>query len=244
MPGERRMTRSSQMTNEQYYDFIQPYHNANEIMRMKLEVLNHNLYLKSSQPIHHIQVRVKEKRSIEEKLARMNYSDSVQNAKDHLLDVAGIRVICYFVDDIHNLVNALKRHGELIVIREKDYISNPKPNGYRSYHMIVGVPVYYLDTMEYFPVEIQFRTMAMDFWASMEHRICYKKQPEHREELAAAFQQYAQVLENIEEQFETYNETGRLGDVHEPEIPWWRMLAEEEERRETEKNSQRIQDVK
>ena len=232
------------MTNEQYYDFIQPYHNANEIMRMKLEVLNHNLYLKSSQPIHHIQVRVKEKRSIEEKLARMNYSDSVQNAKDHLLDVAGIRVICYFVDDIHNLVNALKRHGELIVIREKDYISNPKPNGYRSYHMIVGVPVYYLDTMEYFPVEIQFRTMAMDFWASMEHRICYKKQPEHREELAAAFQQYAQVLENIEEQFETYNETGRLGDVHEPGIPWWRMLAEEEERRETEKNSQRIQDVK
>ena len=232
------------MTNEQYYDFIQPYHNANEIMRMKLEVLNHNLYLKSSQPIHHIQVRVKEKRSIEEKLARMNYSDSVQNAKDHLLDVAGIRVICYFVDDIHNLVNALKRHGELIVIREKDYISNPKPNGYRSYPMIVGVPVYYLDTMEYFPVEIQFRTMAMDFWASMEHRICYKKQPEHREELAAAFQQYAQVLENIEEQFETYNETGRLGDVHEPEIPWWRMLAEEEERRETEKNSQRIQDVK
>ena len=110
--------------------------------------------------------------------------------------------------------------------------------------MIVGVPVYYLDTMEYFPVEIQFRTMAMDFWASMEHRICYKKQPEHREELAAAFQQYAQVLENIEEQFETYSETGRLGDVHEPEIPWWRMLAEEEERRETEKNSQRIQDVK
>lgn len=220
------------MTNEQYYDFIQPYQNANEIMRMKLEVLNHNLYLKSSQPIHHIQERVKEKKSIEEKLSRMNYSDSVQNAKDHLLDVAGIRVICYFVDDIHNLVNALKRHGELIVIREKDYISNPKPNGYRSYHMIVGVPVYYLDTMEYFPVEIQFRTMAMDFWASMEHRICYKKQPEHREELAAAFQQYAQVLENIEEQFEAYNETGRLGDVHEPEIPWWRMLAEEEEKRE------------
>ena len=218
------------MTNEQYYDFIQPYQNANAIMRMKLEVLNHNLYLKTSEPIHHIQERVKEKKSIEEKLERMNYSDSVQNAKDHLLDVAGIRVICYFVDDIHNLVNALKRHVELIVIREKDYITNPKPNGYRSFHMIVGVPVYYLDTMEYFPVEIQFRTMAMDFWASMEHRICYKKQPEHREELAAAFQQYAKVLENIEEQFEAYNETGRLGDVNEPEIPWWQMLAQEAER--------------
>lgn len=198
------------MTNEQYYDFIQPYHNANEIMRMKLEVLNHNLYLKSSQPIHHIQVRVKEKRSIEEKLARMNYSDSVQNAKDHLLDVAGIRVICYFVDDIHNLVNALKRHGELIVIREKDYISNPKPNGYRSYHMIVGVPVYYLDTMEYFPVEIQFRTMSMDFWASMEHRITYKKEREDKERLQEEFREYANMLVEIEKRFEQYNDVGHL----------------------------------
>lgn len=86
-------------------------------------------------------------------------------------------MICYFIDDIYNLVNALKRQSELIFIREKDYIQNPKPNGYRSYHVIIAVPVYYLDTMEYFPVEIQLRTMTMDLWASMEHRVCYKKLP-------------------------------------------------------------------
>ena len=143
------------MTNEQYYDCIQPYQNACQIMRAKLEVLNGSLYQKSSvSPIHNIQERIKSKKSIEKKLEKLGHSDSVQNAKDHLRDIAGIRVICYFIDDIYNLVNALKRQSELIFIREKDYIQNPKPNGYRSFHVIIAVPVYYLDTMEYFPVEI------------------------------------------------------------------------------------------
>ena len=149
------------MTNEQYYDCIQPYQNACQIMRAKLEVLNGSLYQKSSiSPIHNIQERIKAKKSIEKKLEKLGHSDSVQNAKDYLRDIAGIRVICYFIDDIYNLVNALKRQSELIFIREKDYIQNPKPNGYRSYHVIIAVPVYYLDTMEYFPVEIQLRTMT------------------------------------------------------------------------------------
>lgn len=153
------------MTNEQYYDCIQPYQNACQIMRAKLEVLNGSLYQKSAvSPIHNIQERIKSKRSIEKKLEKLGHSDSVQNAKDHLRDIAGIRVICYFIDDIYNLVNALKRQSELIFIREKDYIQNPKPNGYRSLHVIIAVPVYYLDTMEYFPVEIQLRTMTMDLW--------------------------------------------------------------------------------
>ena len=159
------------MTNEQYYDCIQPYQNACQIMRAKLEVLNGSLYQKSSvSPIHNIQERIKSKKSIEKKLEKLGHSDSVQNAKDHLRDIAGIRVICYFIDDIYNLVNALKRQSELIFIREKDYIQNPKPNGYRSFHVIIAVPVYYLDTMEYFPVEIQLRTMTMDLWARMATR--------------------------------------------------------------------------
>ena len=202
------------MTNEQYYDCIQPYQNACQIMRAKLEVLNGSLYQKSAvSPIHNIQERIKSKRSIEKKLEKLGHSDSVQNAKDHLRDIAGIRVICYFIDDIYNLVNALKRQSELIFIREKDYIQNPKPNGYRSLHVIIAVPVYYLDTMEYFPVEIQLRTMTMDLWASMEHRVCYKKLPEHRDELAEAFCQYADILGKIEEQFEAYNETGMLEEI-------------------------------
>ena len=207
------------MTNEQYYELIRPYQNANQIMLTKLEVLNENLYHKSDNgPIHNVQDRIKDKKSIEGKLERIGKSDSVQNAKDYLKDIAGIRVICYFLDDIYNLVDPLKRHTDLILITEKNYIENPKPNGYRSYHMILAVPVYYLDTMEYFPVEVQLRTMAMDFWASMEHRICYKKTPEHRAKLASAFCQYAKLLGDIESQFEAYNETGKLlQEVHDKE---------------------------
>lgn len=202
------------MTNEQYHDLIQPYESAGQMMRTRLDTLNKNLYCKTTvSPIHNILYRTKSKRSIEKKLEKMGHSDSVQNAKDYLKDIEGIRVICYFIDDIYNLVNALRRQSELIVIKEKDYIKNPKVNGYRSYHMILAVPVYYLDTMEYFPVEIQFRTMTMDLWASMEHRVCYKKMPEHRKELSEAFCQYAEILGKIEAQFEGYNETGILEEI-------------------------------
>ena len=207
------------MTDEEYYEFIQPYEDAKQMLLTRLDVLNHNLYGDASaRPIHNIQCRIKKKQSIEEKLQRKGKEPTVMNAKDYLQDIAGVRVICYFVDDIYNLTELLKSQSDLIVIRERDYIGNPKPNGYRSYHVIVGVPVYCLDGMEYFPVEIQLRTMTMDLWASMEHRVCYKKLPEHREELAEAFCQYADILGKIEEQFEAYNETGMLEEITPSEV--------------------------
>ena len=104
------------------------------------------------------------------------------------------------------LTAALKKQSDLVIIKEKDYIRNAKPNGYRSYHIVLGIPVYFLDAMEYFPVEVQLRTMAMDFWASMEHRVCYKKQPRNRERLEQDFCRYARILEEIEGEFETHNE--------------------------------------
>ena len=196
------------MTNEQYYDLIKPYEDARRILYTRLEILNHSLYRdkRALGPVHNTQSRVKEKRSIEEKLKRMGLKDSIFNAKDSLQDIAGIRVICYFVEDIYNMAGILKRQPDLVVIKERDYISHPKPNGYRSYHIVLGIPVYCLDTMEYFPVEVQLRTMAMDFWASMEHRVCYKKNPDNREEVEREFRRYAQVLEDIEMEFEAYNE--------------------------------------
>ena len=196
------------MTNEQYYDLIKPYEDARRILYTRLEILNHSLYRdkRALGPVHNTQSRVKEKRSIEEKLKRMGLKDSIFNAKDSLQDIAGIRVICYFVEDIYNMAGILKRQPDLVVIKERDYISHPKPNGYRSYHIVLGIPVYCLVTMEYFPVEVQLRTMAMDFWASMEHRVCYKKNPDNREELEREFRRYAQVLEDIEMEFEAYNE--------------------------------------
>ena len=134
----------------------------------------------------------------------------MDNAKDYLQDIAGIRVICYFVDDVYNLVSILKQQSDLIMIRERDYIANPKPNGYRSFHLIVGVPVYCLDGMEYFPVEIQFRTLSMDFWASMEHRVSYKKNRDDRERLTEELRNYADMLVKIEKRFEVYNENGKI----------------------------------
>lgn len=199
------------MTNEQYYDLIKPYQDASRVLHTRLEILNHSLYGDKSRsgPIHNIQSRIKEKRSIEDKLRRLNCTDSIANARDQLQDIAGIRVICYFVEDIYNMTSILKRQTDLVLIKEKDYILSPKANGYRSFHIVLGIPVYCLDTMEYFPVEVQFRTMAMDLWASMEHRVCYKKNPENRERLEMEFYRYARILEKIEKEFETHNERKR-----------------------------------
>ena len=113
---------SSKMTNEQYYDLIQPYEDASRMLLGRLELLNRSLYGGGPDygPIHNIQSRIKEKRSIEEKLKRMGYGDGVMSARDYLQDIAGIRMICYFVDDIYNMVSALKRQSDLVVIKVKD----------------------------------------------------------------------------------------------------------------------------
>ena len=190
------------MTNEEYHTLIQPYSDAQDILHARLNVLEHNLYNESAaHPIHNIQYRIKEKESIENKLQKKEKEPTVMNAKDYLQDIAGARVICYFTEDIYNLVDTLKFQSDLITIRERDYIKYPKPNGYRSYHIIVGVPVYCMDGMEYFPVEIQFRTLSMDFWASMEHRILYKTKRDDREEIAAQLESYATTLVEIENEF-------------------------------------------
>ncbi|MCI8488651.1 MAG: (p)ppGpp synthetase [Lachnospiraceae bacterium] len=193
------------MTNEQYHTFIQPYSDAKEILCARLNVLAHNLYGKTAaHPVHNIQHRIKQKESIENKLIKKGKEPTVINAKDYLQDIAGIRVICYFTKDIYSLTEILKFQSDLIIIRECDYVASPKPNGYRSYHIIVGVPVYCMDGMEYFPVEIQFRTMSMDFWASMEHRILYKTKRDDREQIAAELKGYANTLMEIEKQFAKY----------------------------------------
>ena len=195
------------MTNEQYYELIRPYEDAMQLMLTKLEILNHNIYDRTSsesRPVHHMQHRVKEKKSIEEKLERLGLTDSVINAKDHLMDIGGIRVICYFQKEVYELVESLKRQSDLIVIKEKDYMKHPKENGYRSYHIIFGVPLHTLDAMEYYPVEVQFRTLSMDFWSSMEHRICYKKEREDKDELSKQLQALSESLALIEDELRNY----------------------------------------
>lgn len=193
------------MTNEQYYELIRPYEDAMKVLYTRLEILNHSIYSKeASNPVHHMQRRIKEKRSMEEKLGRMGATDSVINAKDNLMDIAGIRVICYFDTEIYTMIEALKRQEDLILIKEKDYMANPKESGYRSYHVVFGVPIHAFDAMEYYPVEVQFRTLSMDFWSSMEHKICYKKERKNKEELTKQMQALSQSLALIEAELKSY----------------------------------------
>lgn len=167
------------------YDMLViPYEDATANLLVRLNTLNQDYRLKyKNYPIHHIQNRIKHKKSIENKLIRKKLPVSAEEARESLTDIAGVRIICYFEEDIYSVVSLIKKQSDILMLIEKDYIKNPKPNGYMSYHLIIGMPVYHTDGMEYYPVEIQLRTMAMDLWASMEHRICYKEEgigPEKR----------------------------------------------------------------
>ena len=204
---------------EGFEAFRHAYRAAIKEVRTKIEILSEDFAVRHDyNPIHHIESRLKTTESIEEKLMRLDKEISIASAKENLFDIAGIRVVCNFIDDVYAVADMLTSQSDVRLLTEKDYIKNPKPNGYRSFHVIIAVPVYYLDTMEYFPVEIQLRTMTMDLWASMEHRVCYKKLPEHREELAEAFCQYADILGRIEKQFEAYNETRMLEEITPSEV--------------------------
>ena len=145
-------------------------------IKTKLEVLNMDLSIESDRnPFESIQCRIKKPQSIAEKLNRRGYELTIENVEQYIHDVAGIRVICSFPDDIYALADKLCRQDDILVIERKDYIANPKPNGYRSLHLIVKVPVFLANETKHILAEVQFRTIAMDFWASLEHKVKYKK---------------------------------------------------------------------
>lgn len=142
----------------------------------KLEVLDDEFSVKYKRnPISSIKSRIKTPLSIYNKLQRLGYEFTEQNIREQLNDVAGIRVICSFVDDIYAVARLLADQDDITIIRIKDYIQNPKPNGYRSYHMIIEIPVFFAEGKTPIRAEIQIRTIGMDFWASLEHQLRYKK---------------------------------------------------------------------
>ena len=131
-------------------------------------------YRHQHNPIHHIESRVKSLNSIVKKLHDIGVPISISNAKKTLHDIAGVRVVCRYVDDIYKIADLLLAQDDINLILQKNYIAHPKPNGYRSLHIVVDVPVYISRGKLYIPVEIQIRTVAMDFWATLEHGIRYK----------------------------------------------------------------------
>lgn len=156
-------------------EIIQKYQAAMREMQVRFEILDQDLNLKKNRnPIHHIESRIKKPASIFEKLERYGKQPTLENMERYIMDIAGIRVICSYIHDVYNLLELLQRQDDLTIVTVKDYIASPKPNGYRSLHVIVRIPVYFLDKKEFIPVEVQLRTIAMDFWASLEHDLKYK----------------------------------------------------------------------
>ncbi len=145
-------------------------------------------------PIHHIESRVKSLSSIVVKLHSMGYPISISCAKKTLHDIAGVRVVCRYVDDIYKIADLLLAQDDISLILEKNYIKNPKPNGYRSLHIVVDVPVYMSQGKLFIPVEIQIRTVAMDFWATLEHGIRYKSTDEVPQGIVDELRECADVI--------------------------------------------------
>ncbi|MDD6191076.1 MAG: GTP pyrophosphokinase family protein [Firmicutes bacterium] len=152
------------------------YHCALMEVETKFKVLNEELSLsRDHTPIETIKTRLKSMDSLVEKVERCGVGFSVESIMENINDIAGIRIICSFQDDIYSLVDSFLGQDDITLIEKKDYIANPKENGYRSLHLIVSVPIYLEKQKRDMKVEVQFRTIAMDFWASLEHKIKYKK---------------------------------------------------------------------
>lgn len=185
----------------QFQEVMMMYTCAIREVKTKLEVLNDELSVRNSRnPIELVKSRVKKPVSIVEKLQRRDLPISLESVLEHLDDVAGIRVICSFLDDIYEVADMLARQDDVHIVTIKDYIRHPKPNGYRSYHMIVEIPVFFSDRKKWMRVEVQIRTIAMDFWASLDHQLKYKKEvKDYSGEISGELKECADIIAQTDE---------------------------------------------
>lgn len=171
------------------------YHFAIMEIETRLEVLNEEFSNKYKRnPFESIKSRLKSPESIYDKLIRKGYPVTVENIREHLSDVAGLRVVCSFPDDIYRLADLFTRQGDILLLQRKDYILHPKENGYRSLHLILSVPIFLSHEKKYVKTEIQFRTIAMEFWASLEHKMKYKQDIEQAEEIVSQLRDCADTI--------------------------------------------------
>lgn len=178
-----------------FQELMMMYECAIREARTKLEVLNAELAVRYKRnPIEFISSRIKKPGSIAKKLQKKGTQINVENIEKCLNDVAGIRVICSFVDDIYEIASMLVRQDDILLIEQKDYINDPKDNGYRSLHLIIEIPVFFSDQKKMIRVEVQIRTIAMDFWASLEHQLRYKQIINNEEEITRELKECADVI--------------------------------------------------
>ncbi len=181
--------------DENFHEHMLAYHCAIREVSTKFQVLNDELSVRNNRnPIETIKTRIKSPKSIAKKLKKKNFEVSLDSMEKNLNDVAGVRIICSFIDDIYFIAKLFAGQDDVRVIEIKDYIKNPKPNGYRSYHMIIEIPVFFSNEKRYVKVEVQIRTIAMDFWASLEHQVRYKKDIENPEAIEKQLKECADVI--------------------------------------------------
>ena len=183
------------------------YNSALKQIVTKIEILNEEFQeVHRYNPIEHVKSRVKSPESIVKKLKRNGYESTIENMVRYINDIAGIRIICSFTSDIYRIAEMISNQKDIQVMIIKDYIMNPKPSGYRSYHMIVSLPVYLSDRIVNVKVEIQIRTVAMDFWASLEHKIQYKFEGKAPAHINSELLECAAMVANLDERMLQLNE--------------------------------------
>jgi len=189
-----------------YKELMAYYKCAMMEVETKFRVLNEELSLEYDRnPIETIKTRLKSVESIGDKLTALNVPITVNSIEENLHDVAGVRIICGFPSDIYTLADAFLKQDDITLIEKKDYIVNPKPNGYRSLHLIVEIPIFLHDEKRTMKVEVQFRTISMDWWASLEHKIRYKKDVKVSKEITEELRECAEsaaMLDNRMEQIQ------------------------------------------
>lgn len=193
----------------------QVYEGAMKEISTKLEILDEEFNVMfSHNPIHHMECRIKQPKSIMNKLRKDGLELNLESAKKNLKDIAGIRVICYYVEDIYTIAELLLRQDDVELVERKDYLKNPKPSGYRSLHLVVKIPVFLAEGTINVPVEVQIRTIGMDFWASLEHKLKYKNKKEVEDDLLDELVDCAKTISEIDEKMESiYNRIKKYDDL-------------------------------
>ena len=183
------------------------YNSALKEVSTKLEILNDEFqYVHQYNPIEYIKSRIKSPECIVKKLKKNGYESSIQNMVNYVNDIAGIRIVCSFTSDIYRMAEMIGKQNDLTVVSIKDYIKNPKASGYKSYHMLVSVPIFLSDSVVDTKVEIQIRTIAMDFWASLEHKIYYKFEGNAPDYISRDLKECADMVATLDDKMLQLNE--------------------------------------
>ncbi|WP_369690348.1 GTP pyrophosphokinase [Nocardia miyunensis] len=204
---------------EQFFDFMLGYKFAIDEITTKINILREDFNnTHEYNPIEHVGSRLKSPESVLEKVQRKNYPMNLASIRENVLDIAGVRVVCSFISDIALIRDMLVGQEDITLLEERDYITHRKPNGYQSLHLIVSIPVFRSNRTDRMPVEIQIRTIAMDFWASLEHKIYYKYSGEVPSNLQSDLAQAAEVAAQLDEKMEAlHSQVDRTADTqHSP----------------------------